>query len=219
MIVLTKNQIKGFYDRFGAKQDSQSLYEEAATLDLASHSHLETAQFVFEFGFGTGRFAEKLLMDYLPNHCRYTGVDDSVTMFGLALQRLDFWDNRVTIRLTNGSVKINEPDGKFDHFIANYVLDLMGEQDISSLIGEAHRILKPGGWLCLASLNPGDTWLKRRISAIWSFIYKLHPKSVGGCRPIEITRFIPTNSWLLEYQSIVTTFGISSEVIVAKRLP
>ncbi len=64
-----REQVRAFYDRFGAKQDSQAFYEDAATADLILNAELGAARAVFEFGCGTGRFAEKLLAEHLPADC------------------------------------------------------------------------------------------------------------------------------------------------------
>lgn len=65
-MVLTRSQARRFYDHFGAKQDSQAFYEDAALDDLMRHADCAQAQSVFEFGCGTGRFAAQLLTKHLP---------------------------------------------------------------------------------------------------------------------------------------------------------
>ena len=46
---------------------------------------------MFEFGCGTGRLAERLLHDHLPEQAIYTAVDISNTMFRLTRERLAQW--------------------------------------------------------------------------------------------------------------------------------
>ena len=65
--MLTHQQAKAFYDRLGSKQDLQAFYEVPVTNNLIAHAALEQAQSVFEFGCGTGAFAERVL----AHHCRY----------------------------------------------------------------------------------------------------------------------------------------------------
>ena len=69
--VLTHEQAQAFYNRMGAKQDWQAFYEAKATHDLIVHASFETAQAVFEFGCGTGAFAERLLAARLSPKARY----------------------------------------------------------------------------------------------------------------------------------------------------
>ncbi len=54
------------YDRIGSLQDSQAFYEDRATGLLLQHGEFSSAESVFEFGCGTGRFALRLLEEYLP---------------------------------------------------------------------------------------------------------------------------------------------------------
>jgi ubiquinone/menaquinone biosynthesis C-methylase UbiE len=77
---LTTAQAKAFYDRFGARQDAQSFYEDRAIDVLVVHGVFSTATSVFEFGCGTGRFAKRLLAQALPPEARYMGVDVSSAM-------------------------------------------------------------------------------------------------------------------------------------------
>jgi ubiquinone/menaquinone biosynthesis C-methylase UbiE len=217
--MLSHEEVKTFYDRFGSKQDAQAFYEDAALTTLARNSRLREANSIFEFGIGTGRFAEKLLNEYLSLECKYSGIDISSTMIDLARKRLQPWGERVTIRPSDGTWPISEQSESFDRFISNYVLDLMSFQDISAFIGEAHRVLKPDGLLCLVSLTEGKTWLSRIVSAAWNTIYHWQPSVVGGCRPIKLAEFISDENWQMEYHTTVVAFGITSDAFVARRLP
>ena len=58
---LTPSEARTFYDKFGEKQDTQGFYENPALEDLIVHADFQHAQKVFEFGCGTGKFAERLL--------------------------------------------------------------------------------------------------------------------------------------------------------------
>src|SRR6266536_5866769 len=85
---LTHGQAQAFYNRMGAKQDWQALYEAKATHDLITHASVETAQAVFELGCGTGAFAGRLLAAHMSPETRYVAVDSSLTMIRLAQARL-----------------------------------------------------------------------------------------------------------------------------------
>jgi hypothetical protein len=47
-------------------------------------------------------------------------------------------------------------------------------------------------------------------------IFRFHPELIGGCRPIELEKFINPESFDLEYRNLVIAFGVPSEVIVAR---
>jgi len=152
---LSHAEARAFYDRMGAKQDTQAFYEDAATRDLVAHGHFEEARAVVEFGCGTGRFAKGLLEQHTPPTATYLGVDVSPRMVEIARGRLERFGNRASVQLTDGKPRIDAPDGSCDRFVSNYVFDLLSEADIAAVVSEAHRMLRPGGLICLASLSPG----------------------------------------------------------------
>jgi ubiquinone/menaquinone biosynthesis C-methylase UbiE len=98
---------------------------------------------VFEFGCGTGRFADRLLSRELPPDARYAGVDLSSTMVDLATRRLARFGERSQVTLTEGDVRFPFPDASFDRVVATYVLDILGEERIRELLLEAHRLPGP----------------------------------------------------------------------------
>lgn len=207
-----------FYDRFGAKQDSQAFYEDPATDRLVEYAGFDRAKSVVEFGCGTGRFACRLLQDLLPDDSRYVGFDASQTMIGLARERIAPWSKRAEVRLTDGSTALDLPETGFDRFVANYVLDLMSDEAIRQLLGVAHRCLEPGGRLCLVSLTQGQGVLPRLVTIIWKCIYAIRPKLLGGCRPINLLEYLDEDSWHVDHASVVSPYKISSQIVVASRL-
>ena len=217
--VLTHEQARAFYDWMGAKQDWQAFYEKRATRDLIAHASFETAQAVFEFGCGTGAFAERLLASHLEPSARYVAVDSSTTMIRLARARLARFGSRVTVEQTEGSLQFEAASGAYDRFVSTYVADLLSASDITALLSEAHRLLMPEGRLCLVSLTHGTCWLSRLVTGLWTHVHARWPTLVGGCRPLDLRKFLPASRWELVYVNIVTAFGIPSEVIVAERLP
>jgi ubiquinone/menaquinone biosynthesis C-methylase UbiE len=141
---LSREAAREFYDRFGARQDSQEFYERPAVSGLIARLDLAHARAVVELGCGTGRLAAELLDTHLAADARYVGLDVSGTMVELARDRTARFNRRVEMRQTDGSPRIDAPDGSFDRFISSYVLDLLSPDDIASVLGEAHRVLAPG---------------------------------------------------------------------------
>lgn len=214
---LTHAEAKTFYDRFGARQDSQGFYEDRATGELIAHGGFEAARSVFEFGCGTGRFAARLLVDHLPPEASYRAVDLSTTMIDLARTRLAPWRDRAEVSASSGSVRLDAADATYDRFLANFVFDLLSEADIRDLLAEAHRVLLPGGLLCLTGLTHGRRLPSRLVTWVWEAVFARDPKRLGGCRPIELRRYLPAENWELRHHTVISSFGISSEVVVAAR--
>jgi len=214
--MLSHEQARKFYDRFGSGQDRQGFYEDAAVADLIAHAGLPRAGSVIEFGCGTGRFAEILLARHLPSDARYLGLDISATMTALATERLAKFDARARVLQTDGTMRLNAPSASFDRFFSAYVLDLLAEDDIRSLIDEAYRVLAPGGLLGLISLTHGFTAPSRFIARVWTAIHRVRPMLVGGCRPLSLESFVK-GSWDIRHVHRVTGFGVPSEVLLAEK--
>ena len=215
--MLSREEARGFYDAFGARQDEQGFYEDRATADLVAHAKFEKATSVFELGCGTGRFAEELLKRHLPATATYRGCDLSSTMVDLARARLAPCGSRARVDLSDGSPRVDAPDAAFDRFVSNYVLDLLPADDIAAIMHEAWRVLAPGGLLCLVSLTRGNTLLSRFVSGAWSLVHRMRASLVGGCRPIELQHYLASQLWHVEHRAVVTAFGISSEIVVARK--
>jgi hypothetical protein len=78
-------------------------------------------------------------------------------------------------------------------------------------------MLRPGGLLCLAGLSTGIGPVSRAVARVWSFVQSRWPAAVGGCRPIDLLRFLPESAWRVRHHEKVVAFGITSEILVAER--
>jgi ubiquinone/menaquinone biosynthesis C-methylase UbiE len=214
--ILTHEQATCFYNRLGAKQDWQAFFETPAHRDLIAHAAFESAQAVFEFGCGTGAFAERVLTHHLPTQATYLAVDSSPTMVRLAQARLARFGERVTVRQTDGSLQFGERAGSFDRFVSTYVLDLLSPTDIAHLLDEARRLLVADGTLGLVSLTAGSTRLSRLVAWTWSHLSALDPRLVGGCRLLDLRDYLPATSFHLDYAQVETRFGVPSQILVAR---
>lgn len=215
--MLSREEVRAVYDRIGGRQDTQRVYEGAALRDLCLHAGFQSAHAVLEVGCGTGAFAVELLHNYLPADAHYLGVDLSPTMVDLARTRLAPFAGRAAVRLTDGSLAFDVPAASFDRCVSNYVVDLLSTADALALIREAHRILTPGGRLGLVSLTHGPTPLSRLVSSVWAAVHRLSPKVVGGCRPVELTRYVTEPGWHVTHSARVIALGVPSEVLVAEK--
>lgn len=218
-MVLDPSEARSYYDRFGKKQDTQSFYEDRALDDLIEHARFEEAESVFEFGCGTGRFASRLLKEFLPSSATYLGCDLSSTMVNLARDRLAGYGERVDIVQSDGGVKFPLADRSVDRVVSTYVLDLLSEQDIAAFFEEAYRVLNVSGRICLVSLTRGTTAVSKIVSGLWNSVFRMRASLVGGCRPIKFETYVDPERWKIEYRNVVVAFGVPSEVLVARMVP
>jgi demethylmenaquinone methyltransferase/2-methoxy-6-polyprenyl-1,4-benzoquinol methylase len=88
-------------------------------------------------------------------------------------------------------------DGAFDVVFNSYMFDLLPIPDMSQVLGEFHRVLKPGGRLVLVNLSKRDEgdlmlWerLYRSLSPRWA------ARILGGCRPVLTARLVQATGFV-----------------------
>lgn len=214
---LTHEEARRFYDRVGRAQDTQAFYEREAVAQLCSHAELARATHVVELGCGTGKLAAELLASSLPASARYTGLDASGVMVRSARQRTEPFGARASIVQTDGAPVLPVETGSADRFVATYVFDLLGAEDIAAMLLEAHRVLAPGGLIGIAGLTPGERGAARWVSALWTRAFRLRPGLTGGCRPLRMRDDLGPPRWELRFETVVSAYGVASEVVVAAR--
>jgi SAM-dependent methyltransferase len=212
---LTTAEAKAFYDRLGARQDTQAFYEDRAVAALIAHADFAHARSIVELGCGTGRVAARILGTVAPAECRYLGIDVSDTMIGLARERLRPWANRARVVRSGGILPADIEAGAHDRFLSTYVLDLMSEDAIRAVLTDAHRVLAADGRLCLVGLTRGRGVAAGLVSRAWALVHRLEPKLVGGCRAIELCDYLPPAQWRMDHREVVSPWALSSEVVVA----
>ncbi len=215
--VLSPSAAQAYYDRFGKKQDSQGFYEDPALDELLAHASFQDSRRVFEFGCGTGKFSARLLEKYLPSSASYLGCDISSVMVALATRRLEAYGDRARVVLSEGAGRFPLPERSVDRVVASYVLDLLSETDIERFFTEAHRVIVPGGKVCIASLTRGVNFSSHVVSSLWMSVFRLDPTLVGGCRPIQVDAFVNPQDWQITYRRVVTPFGVPSEALILER--
>ncbi len=216
---LSHAEARAFYDRFGPRQDRQAFYEDAALERLVAAAEFASAWSVAELGCGTGRFAERLLGELLPAEAVYLGVDLSPRMVELARARLARFGERAQVEPSDGAPRLPLADGAADRFVTNYVLDLLPLAEVGAALAEAHRLLAPGGRLCVTGLTEGNGRLSRLVSGLWRGVHRLSPRLVGGCRPLQVGRRLDLGRWRTLAEETVVAWGIPSEVLVAEKEP
>ena len=84
--------------------------------------------------------------------------------------------------------------------------DLLPPDFTDQLLSEAHRLLVPGGKLCLVSMTFGTSPVSRAICWGWQRLWRLRPGIVGGCHLIELSEYLRPECWKPEHQATVTSW-------------
>lgn len=213
-----QDRLRQFYDRFGARQDSQGFYEDAAIAELVREGKFASARSVLEVGCGTGKFAAHLLESELPSDARYVGIDIATTMVELARERVAPFAARAQVGQSAGGFEFSHLRGPFDRAVFAYVFDLLSVTQIDEALSGVHAALKPGGLLCVAGLTQGVGPLSRLTSGAWAMIHRIRPYLVGGCRPLRLAEHLDEGRWRVVHRQVVVSAWIPSEVVIAEKV-
>lgn len=214
---LAPDAARRVYDRIGRLQDSQAFYEDAAIDRMVALADLPHAGSVFELGCGTGRLARRLLAEHLAPEATYLATDVSTRMVDIAEGRLSPWASRASVVALDPATRdLPGEAAAFDRFVATYVFDLLDQDEARHLLGEAARLLGPGGRLCVVGITRGPEGVTRRVMEAWGFVATRFPRLVGGCRPIDLRDLLDPELWATDASEVVTRWAVSSQVIVAE---
>lgn len=218
-MILSSEHARRYYEAHAGKQDRQGWYEDAALERLTALGQFEEASRILELGCGTGRFAELLLHSHLAEDAQYQGFDIAPAMLARAGSRLSPFARRVSLKPADVTLGLTAGAGSADRVIATYLFDMLSPAASRNLIAECHRVLQPGGLLCLASLAPQTERGERTIlTQLWTLVQRYWPWIVGGCRPVELHRLFAGEPWEIIARETVSPRGLTSEILVARRL-
>ncbi len=216
---LTPEQARRHYERNAHRQDAQGWYEDAALERLISLGDFGDATAILEAGCGTGRLAERLLRDHIPVHATYIGVDISNAMLARAGTRLKQYAPRVKLRPGDVTLGLTSPDESTDRIIATYLFDLLSLAHSRNLLTHMHRVLRPGGLICIAGLTREAQEADMNIfSQLWALIQRVWPSLVGGCRPVRMLPLLGEGKWQIVAHETVAPRGLASEILIARKV-
>ncbi|HXI86542.1 MAG TPA: class I SAM-dependent methyltransferase, partial [Parvularculaceae bacterium] len=175
---------------------------------------LKNGDRILEVAVGTGRLLASLAERFPASE--FNGVDLSPAMLARARKRFKRKAQRATYDLREGSAyALPYADAGFDALINTYMLDLLPLEDQPRVLGEFHRVLKPGGKLLLAYFSNGA----RRRNRLWPWLAKHFPALLTGCRPIEPQEAVKVTGFSILAQEEVSQNTFPSAIIVARKNP
>jgi ubiquinone/menaquinone biosynthesis C-methylase UbiE len=111
---------------------------------------------------------------------RIVGVDLSMPMIRQARQGLN--DGRVRAQLVRANaLSLPFPDGSFEGVVTSFVVDLLPAEQIPVALGEASRVLAPGGRIVVATMHVSNPLIRQA----WMLAYRAVPEFVGHLRPVD----------------------------------
>lgn len=209
---ISQNEIGSLYDRLAGVYDLWGKLTESKARERAIElSRVEDGQHVLEVGVGTGlAFAE--IVKRNPNG-KNVGVDLSAGMLEKAENRLIKMPYKNYALSVGSAFDLELEDHSVDLLLNNYMFDLISFEEMDSVLREFKRVLKKGGRLVLVNMTRGE----RFGSGIYDLIYQLSPRTMGGCRGVELVPKLIEHGFRVETREYYQQLLFPSEVISAYR--
>ena len=93
----------------------------------------------------------------------------------------------------------------------NYMFDLIPFEGMDKVLEEFKRVLKKGGKLVLVNMTEGE----RFGSRLYDAVYRLSPKTMGGCRGVRMSEKLKQHGFIVESREYYQQMLFPSEVILA----
>ena len=143
---------------------------------LIAQARLQPGQVVLDAGCGTGTLT--LLIKQTEPGAAVYGLDMDFRVLSIAQEKIGKAGENITLQLGSAAC-LPYPDKSFDRIFASLMLHHLTRQDKQLMLGEAFRVLKPGGELHVADFGaPHDAvmWL---ISWIVRWFEEIHDHVLG----------------------------------------
>ena len=95
--------------------------------------------------------------------------------------------------------------------VNNYMFDLIAFDDMDTILEEFKRVLKKGGKLILVNMTEGESL----GSNIYRLLYRISPKSFGGCRGVKLSDRLEKHGFEIKSREYYQQLWFPSEVILA----
>ena len=205
-----QSEIPGVYDSLSKSYDIWGKLAETRARDRAIElADIKDGQNILEVAVGTGLgFYE--IVQRNPNGTNI-GVDISPGMLRKAEKRLG------KLTAANYELKIGNAfnlDAEtecVDLLVNNYMFDLIAFDDMDTILEEFKRVLKKGGKLILVNMTEGESL----GSNIYRLLYRISPKSFGGCRGVKLSDRLEKHGFEIKSREYYQQLWFPSEVILA----
>jgi len=205
-----QSEISGVYDSLSKTYDIWGKLAETRARDRAIElADIEDGQNILEVAVGTGLGFYKIV-ERNPNGTNI-GIDISRGMLIKAQKRLGKLSGANYELGIGNAFSIEAEDERFDLLVNNYMFDLIAFDDMDTILEEFKRVLKKGGKLILVNMTEGESF----GSGIYSLIYRISPKSFGGCRSVKLSDILEKHGFEVKSREYYQQLWFPSEVILA----
>jgi ubiquinone/menaquinone biosynthesis C-methylase UbiE len=206
--LLPQGEVPRVYGRLAPVYDVwAALTESRARRRAVELANVRDGEDLLEVAVGTGAlFAELVAKN---PHGRNEGIDITPEMAEKARKRVG---GRANVRVGDAH-RLDFESGAFDLVVNGYMFDLLPQEDFPAVLGEMHRVLRPGGRLLLINMAASQ----KKRTALWTAIYKLNPAMMGGCRGVLLEQPVRDAGFELVHREELDQFGFPTELLLARK--
>jgi ubiquinone/menaquinone biosynthesis C-methylase UbiE len=174
-------------------------------------ARIEDGQNILEVAVGTGLAFYEIVKRNPHGH--NVGIDLSTGMLEKAKDRMKNLAGANFSLAIGTAFKLPAQAESVDLLVNNYMFDLITYADMDRVLAEFRRVLKATGKLILVNMTNGETL----GSKLYDFIYKLSPKTMGGCRGVRLADRVKQHGFAVEVREYHQQMLFPSEVILAHK--
>jgi len=209
----SKEEAKQFYDRISRFYNYLSVVFERKYTELALEElSVREGKTVLEIGFGSGHCLERIAQSVGQTGKAY-GIDISSGMLKVAKRRLEKARLIDRVELCCGdAANLPYDDHTFDAAFMSFTLELFDTLEISKVLEEIKRVLRPAGRLGVVSMSKEDG--ESTLLRLYEWAHRKWPKYVD-CRPIYVKASLIDAGYKIQSKQKVRLIGLPGEIVVA----
>ncbi len=67
-------------------------------------------------------------------------------------------------------------------------------------------------------MTDGRGLFSKAVTGAFKALGAVRPSWTGGCRPVKLLDYVDRNAWSVEHHDVVTSFGVTSDVLIARKI-
>lgn len=168
---------------------------------------------ILEIGCGTG-YALAPVAQAVGTSGLAVGLDISDGMLVVAKARLKRAGlPRPPLLVMGDAAKLPFCSGAFDAAFMAFTLELFDIPDLSAVLSECARVLRPGGRLGVVALSREGGG---RVMRLYEWAHRRWPQWVD-CRPIYVRRALAEAGFVTRYAALAFMWGLPVEIVLAAK--
>ena len=211
----TKEEAKRFYDKISRAYDYfTGAFERKHAERALECLSVNEGEAVLEIGFGSGHCLKRIVQS-VGETGKACGIDISAGMLEVTKRRLGKAQLIDKVGLCRGdAAKLPYSDNAFDAIFVSFTLELFDTPEISKVLEEVKRVLRPTGRLGIASMSRESG--KSAPLRLYEWAHKKWPRYVD-CRPIYLEESLVNTGYRIRSKEMTRMVGLPIEIIVATK--